>query len=116
MLQESRTQNEHLQPQEDNQSRLIPPELAKKHLLYDCPLYIWYASGWIRYNKQLPRMQWFVYVEYRDRFCASHYHVSEFETLAGALDFMEHKAILLELPKICPKQTRKQPIVKTITL
>ncbi|WP_252179608.1 hypothetical protein [Endozoicomonas sp. 4G] len=116
MLQESRIQNEPIQTLRDSRPNVMLPESTRHHQLYDCPVYVWYASGWIRFKKAQPQRRWFVYIEYRDRTRASQYHLSEFDTPTCALDFMDNEAIHLALPDICPKQTRTYPIVKSTTL
>ncbi|KEQ12151.1 hypothetical protein [Endozoicomonas numazuensis] len=116
MLQESRVQNEYLQTPKGHLNRSTLPETAVQHRLYSCPIHVWYASGWVRYKKQPPQMKWFVYVEYRDQFSASQYHVSEFDTLTSALNFIKNEAMEHELSGICPEQTRKHPIMHLTSL
>ncbi|WP_153301879.1 hypothetical protein [Endozoicomonas arenosclerae] len=91
-------------------STLAPVEQTRQHHIYQCPIYIWPAKGKVRFNKHVTQEQWFVYIEYKDRFCASQFHVYEFKSLANAVHFMESECVKVELSDICPEKTRQHPI------
>ncbi len=76
------------------------------HRAYDCPLYLWSATGYVKVEKNRVKERHFLYIEYRARNRASKYIIREFVEWLDLKYFVEHQADSLLISDISPKMTR----------
>ena len=88
-------------------------EWVIQHKRYDCPLYLWSASGFVKLNKHCVEERYFLYIEYRAHNRASRYIIEEFKEWRDLVYFADCQADSLTIRDISPEMTRRFTIVTT---
>jgi len=92
------------------QQPTVLPELHLIHQHYQCPLYIWFAGGKRKDGRAVPHDTWYIHIEYRQADGSHGYHLLERRHQNTIDPALWQELTELELPGICPQQTRLRPV------
>jgi len=94
----------------DNAGSVQPADIHLLHTGYQCPLYIWFARGKRKDQDGVARPTWYIHVEYRQHNGSHGYRLLEVADDNGLPSDVWQTLTELELPQLCPEQTRRNPV------
>ena len=93
-----------------NDSESGPADIHLLHAHHLCPLYIWFARGKRKNAAGEAQATWYIHVEYRRANGSHGYRLLEVQDQNGLPANVWQRLTALELPDICPEQTRLNPV------